>query len=35
MLALHDPAGSRTLNQRFDELWEASTAAVFATTLGL
>ena len=35
MLALNDPAGSRALNQRFDELWEASTPAVFANTLGL
>ena len=35
MLALNDPAGSRALSQRFDELWEASTPAVFANTLGL
>lgn len=35
LLALDDAAGGRSLNQRFDELWEASTPAVFANTLGL
>lgn len=35
LLALDDPQEARTLNERFDELWEASFPAVFATTLGL
>lgn len=35
LLALHDPHGAHALNQRFDELWEASFPALFATTLGL
>lgn len=35
VLALHDPQGAHALNERFDELWEASFPALFATTLGL
>lgn len=35
LLALDDPREARNLNDRFDELWEASYPAVFATTLGL
>ncbi|HET9702251.1 MAG TPA: hypothetical protein VFP70_15160 [Burkholderiales bacterium] len=35
LLALDDPRQTRNLNDRFDELWEASDPAVFATTLGL
>lgn len=35
LLALDDPQEARTLNDRFDELWEASFPAIFATTLGL
>jgi hypothetical protein len=35
LLALDDPQESRNLNDRFDELWDASYPAVFATTLGL
>jgi hypothetical protein len=35
VLALNDPERSGDLVQRFDEIWEASQAAVTATTLGL
>lgn len=35
LLALHDHAGSRQLEERFEQLLEASHPAVFATTLGL
>ncbi|HSD60386.1 MAG TPA: hypothetical protein VLC55_05980 [Burkholderiales bacterium] len=35
LLALDDPQEARALNERFDQLWEASFPAVFATTLGL
>ncbi len=35
LLALEDPQEARTLNDRYDELWEASFPAVSATTLGL
>lgn len=35
LLALHDPAGARPLEGRFQQLLEASHPAVFATTLGL
>lgn len=35
LLALDDPREARNLNDRFDELWDASYPAVFATTLGL
>lgn len=35
LLALDDPQASLPLTQRFEELWAASTPAVFATTLGL
>jgi hypothetical protein len=35
LLALNDPQGAYTLVQRFEEIWEASTPAVSATTLGL
>ncbi len=35
LLALHDPAGARQLDERFGQLQEASTPAVFAVTLGL
>lgn len=35
LLALNDPAGTRQLLDRFDELLDASHPAVFATTLGL
>lgn len=35
LLALHDPAGARQLEGRFQQLLEASHPAVFATTLGL
>jgi hypothetical protein len=31
----NDPIGARTLADRFEEIWEASSAAVSATTLGL
>lgn len=34
-LAFHDPIGARPLEDRFQELLEASHPAVFATTLGL
>jgi len=35
LLALHDPVGVSSLHERFDQLLEASSPAVFATTLGL
>jgi len=35
LLALHDPVGVRSLQERFDQLLEASSPAVFVTTLGL
>lgn len=35
LLATHDHAGARQLEERFDQLLEASHPAVFATTLGL
>ena len=35
LLALHDHAGARQLEERFGQLLEASHPAVFATTLGL
>lgn len=35
LLALHDPLEAHALNERFGELWEASSPALFATTLGL
>jgi hypothetical protein len=35
LLALHDPLGGRQLDDRFEQLQEASSPAVFADTLGL
>lgn len=35
LMALNDPIGTHTLAERFAEIWEASSPAVFATTLGL
>lgn len=35
LLALNDPIGTHTLIERFGEIWEASSPAVSATTLGL
>ncbi len=35
VLALNDPIGTHTFIERFGEIWEASSAAVSATTLGL
>ncbi|MBI2311086.1 MAG: hypothetical protein HYU77_01080 [Betaproteobacteria bacterium] len=35
LLAVNDPQGAETLIHRFGELWEASFAAVWATTTGL
>lgn len=35
VLALHDPIGAHTLIERFGEIWEASSPAVSAKTLGL
>jgi hypothetical protein len=35
LLALDDPIGTHTLIERFEEIWEASSPAVSATTLGL
>jgi hypothetical protein len=32
---LDDPIGARALIERFEEIWEASSPAVSATTLGL
>jgi len=31
----HDPIGARALIERFEEIWEASSPALSATTLGL
>jgi hypothetical protein len=35
LLALDDPIGTHALAERFDEIWEASSATVSATTIGL
>jgi hypothetical protein len=35
LLALDDPIGTHTLIERFEEIWEASSPAASATTLGL
>jgi hypothetical protein len=35
LMAIDDPIGTHTLSERFDEIWEASSPAVSATTLGL
>ena len=35
LLALEDPIGTHTFIERFGEIWEASSPAVSATTLGL
>ncbi len=35
LLALDDPLGTHALAKRFDEIWEASSPAVSATTVGL
>lgn len=35
LLVLDDPLEAKVLNDRFEEIWEASLPAVFATTLGL
>ena len=35
LLAINDPAGARQMEERFQQLLEASHPAVFATTLGL
>ena len=35
LLALDDPIGTRVLAERFDEIWEASSPTVSATTIGL
>ncbi|MGQ0577669.1 MAG: DUF7931 domain-containing protein [Betaproteobacteria bacterium] len=35
LLALDDPIGTRALSERFDEIWEASSPTVSATTIGL
>ncbi len=35
LLALDDPIGTHTFIERFSEIWEASSPAVSATTLGL
>ena len=35
LLAINDPAGARQIEERFQQLLEASHPAVFATTLGL
>jgi hypothetical protein len=35
LLALRDPAGARQLDERFGQLQEASSPAIFAVTLGL
>jgi hypothetical protein len=35
LLALDDPIGTHTFIERFAEIWEASSPAVSATTLGL
>ena len=35
LLALDDPIGTHALAERFDEIWEASSPTVSATTIGL
>ncbi len=35
LAGLDDPIGTHTFIERFSEIWEASSPAVFATTLGL
>lgn len=35
LLALGDPIGTHSLTERFDEIWEASSPTISATTLGL
>jgi hypothetical protein len=35
LLALDDPIGTHTLAERFEEIWEASSPTVAATTIGL
>jgi hypothetical protein len=35
LLALDDPIGTHVLAERFDEIWEASSPTVSATTIGL
>ena len=35
LLALDDPIGTHTLAERYDEIWEASSPTVPATTIGL
>ncbi len=35
LCAIDDPLGAQTFIERFGEIWEASSPAVFATTLGL
>jgi hypothetical protein len=35
LLALDDPIGTHALAERFDEIWEASSPTVPATTIGL
>ena len=35
VVALHSPADTLPISQRFDEIWELSEPAVSATTLGL
>jgi hypothetical protein len=35
LAGLDDPIGTNTFIERFSEIWEASSPAVFATTLGL
>jgi hypothetical protein len=35
LMALDDPIGTHSLRERYDEIWEASSPAVSATTLGL
>ena len=35
LAGLDDPIGAHTFIERFSEIWEASSPAVFATTLGL
>jgi hypothetical protein len=35
LMALDDPIGTYPFIERFSEIWEASSPAVFATTLGL
>jgi hypothetical protein len=35
LFSQHDPIGARALIEHFDEIWEASSPALSATTLGL